>query len=168
LRRAVLVTKKPQAYRTIGEASAAVGVPAHVLRFWETKFSQIRPMKKGGGRRYYRPEDIGLLCGIRVFLYEQDFSIKALQALLRKEGVDKVIRAGAPVPAKEKPEQTPEPVEVATKITEVSKPVAKEEPVASKPDSDTGTATEKDDALRNALSRLQGARKNLSSVLKNS
>ena len=88
--------KSAKAFRTISEVSDVLDVPQHVLRFWETKFSQIRPLKRGGGRRYYRPEDITLLLGVRELLYDDGYTIKGVQKLLREGGV-KVLqeRAGA-------------------------------------------------------------------------
>ncbi|MBK1664759.1 MerR family transcriptional regulator [Rhodospirillum rubrum] len=83
--------KSESAFRTISEVSADLGVPQHVLRFWETKFSQIRPMKRGGGRRYYRPEDVILLAAIRDLLYNDGYTIKGAQKLLRENGVKNVI-----------------------------------------------------------------------------
>ncbi|ABC22469.1 MerR family transcriptional regulator [Rhodospirillum rubrum] len=83
--------KSESAFRTISEVSADLGVPQHVLRFWETKFSQIRPMKRGGGRRYYRPEDVILLAAIRDLLYNDGYTIKGAQKLLRENGVKSVI-----------------------------------------------------------------------------
>ena len=79
------VEKSAQAFRTISEVAAELDVPQHVLRFWESKFSQVRPLKRGGGRRYYRPEDIDLLRRIRTLLYEDGYTIKGVQRLL-KEG----------------------------------------------------------------------------------
>ena len=79
------VEKSAQAFRTISEVAAELDVPQHVLRFWESKFSQVRPLKRGGGRRYYRPEDIDLLRRIRALLYEDGYTIKGVQRLL-KEG----------------------------------------------------------------------------------
>ena len=79
--------KSATAFRTISEVSEALDVPQHVLRFWETKFAQIKPMKRGGGRRYYRPEDIVLLRGIRDLLYVDGYTIKGVQKLLRESGV---------------------------------------------------------------------------------
>ncbi|MFP6715899.1 MAG: MerR family transcriptional regulator [Alphaproteobacteria bacterium] len=78
--------KSAGAFRTISEVSTALDVPQHVLRFWETKFSQVRPMKRAGGRRYYRPEDVRLLFGIREFLYEDGYTIRGVQKLLRERG----------------------------------------------------------------------------------
>ena len=83
--------KSPDAYRTIGEASEAIGVPQHVLRFWETRFSQIRPVKRAGNRRYYRPGDIALLKRIRQLLHEDGYSIRGVQRLLRASGAKAVI-----------------------------------------------------------------------------
>ena len=79
------VEKSAQAFRTISEVATELDVPQHVLRFWESKFSQVRPLKRGGGRRYYRPEDVDLLRRIRALLYEDGYTIKGVQRLL-KEG----------------------------------------------------------------------------------
>ena len=87
------VRKSATAYRTISEVSDDLAVPQHVLRFWETKFSQVRPLKRGGGRRYYRPEDVQLLRRIQRLLYEEGYTIKGVQRLL-KEG--KSAEADAP------------------------------------------------------------------------
>ena len=85
--RAGRTRKSAKAFRTISEVSDILDVPQHVLRFWETKFSQIRPMKRGGGRRYYRPEDIILLRGVHELLYDDGYTIKGVQKLLREGGV---------------------------------------------------------------------------------
>ena len=79
-------SKAPGAFRTISEVATDLEVPQHVLRFWESKFSQVRPMKRAGGRRYYRPEDVRLLFGIREFLYEDGYTIRGVQKLLRERG----------------------------------------------------------------------------------
>jgi DNA-binding transcriptional MerR regulator len=76
--------KSPTAYRTISEVSEELDIPQHVLRFWETKFTQVRPLKRGGGRRYYRPEDIVLLRRIQALLYKEGYTIKGVQKLLRE------------------------------------------------------------------------------------
>jgi len=78
------VVKAATAYRTISEVSDELDVPQHVLRFWETRFSQVRPLKRGGGRRYYRPEDVRLLRRIQKLLYEEGYTIKGVQKLLRE------------------------------------------------------------------------------------
>ena len=77
------IEKSAQAFRTISEVASELDVPQHVLRFWESKFSQVRPLKRGGGRRYYRPEDIDLLRRIRTLLYEDGYTIKGVQRLLK-------------------------------------------------------------------------------------
>ena len=80
------MSKAPDAFRTISEAADEMGLPQHVLRFWETKFPQIKPLKRGGGRRYYRPQDIELLRGIKYFLYDEGYTIKGLQKLIKERG----------------------------------------------------------------------------------
>lgn len=83
--------KSPDAFRTISEVADDLDLPQHVLRFWETRFTQIKPMKRGGGRRYYRPEDVDLLKGIRHLLYDQGYTIKGVQKLIKQNGVKFVI-----------------------------------------------------------------------------
>lgn len=78
--------KSPEAFRTISEVAVDLDVPQHVLRFWETKFTQIKPLKRGGGRRYYRPEDVDLLRGIRTLLYHDGYTIKGVQKVFREQG----------------------------------------------------------------------------------
>jgi DNA-binding transcriptional MerR regulator len=85
--RARRVEKSADAFRTISEVADELEVPQHVLRFWETKFAQIRPLKRGGGRRYYRPEDIELLRAIRGLLYDKGYTIKGVQKLIREGGL---------------------------------------------------------------------------------
>ena len=88
--------KSPEAFRTISEVAEDLDLPQHVLRFWETRFNQIRPMKRGGGRRYYRPEDVELLRGVRRLLYGEGFTIRGVQRLLKDKGVAFVVAAGQP------------------------------------------------------------------------
>ena len=76
--------KSPEAFRTISEVAEALDVPPHVLRFWETRFAQVKPVKRGGGRRYYRPEDVELLRRIQSLLYKEGYTIKGVQRLLRE------------------------------------------------------------------------------------
>ena len=83
---AELDTKSPDAFRTISEVAEDLDIPQHVLRFWETRFSQIKPLKRGGGRRYYRPDDVALLKGIRRLLYGEGYTIKGLQRILKEQG----------------------------------------------------------------------------------
>ena len=87
--------KSPEAFRTISEVAEEMDLPQHVLRFWETRFPQIKPLKRGGGRRYYRPDDVELLRGVKRLLYGEGYTIKGVQKLLREQGAAVVAR-GAP------------------------------------------------------------------------
>jgi DNA-binding transcriptional MerR regulator len=109
--------KSPEAFRTISEAADVLDLPQHVLRFWETRFSQIKPMKRSGGRRYYRPSDIALLQGIRHLLYDEGYTIKGVQRILREQGIAHVVSfadqtvAGPPAnPPAARPVPAPQPV----------------------------------------------------------
>jgi DNA-binding transcriptional MerR regulator len=88
------VAKGPEAFRTISEAADELHVPQHVLRFWETKFAFIRPMKRAGGRRFYRPSDIAVLRGVRRLLHDEGYTIKGVQRLHREEGLRRLVGAG--------------------------------------------------------------------------
>jgi DNA-binding transcriptional MerR regulator len=88
------VAKGPNAFRTISEAADELGVPQHVLRFWETKFSFIRPMKRAGGRRFYRPQDIAVLRGVRALLHDEGLTIKGVQKLHKEQGVRRLVSVG--------------------------------------------------------------------------
>jgi DNA-binding transcriptional MerR regulator len=90
----VAAHKSPEAFRTISEVAAELDVPQHVLRFWETKFATVRPLKRGGGRRYYRPDDVDLLRGIRSLLYSDGLTIKGVQKILREQGPRYVMDVG--------------------------------------------------------------------------
>ena len=82
--------KAPDAFRTISEVADDLDIPQHVLRFWETRFSQIKPMKRSGGRRYYRPDDVDLLRGIRRLLYGEGYTIRGVQRILKEHGIKSV------------------------------------------------------------------------------
>ena len=102
------MAKGPEAFRTISEAADELNVPQHVLRFWETKFAFIRPMKRAGGRRFYRPQDIAVLKGVRRLLHDEGYTIKGVQRLHREHGVARLVAAGqgeAPPPNHEAGEQ---------------------------------------------------------------
>jgi len=99
--------KSPDAFRTISEAADELDLPQHVLRFWETRFSTIKPLKRGGGRRYYRPEDVLLLKGIRRLLYDQGFTIKGVQRILKEQGPRYVIGIGEGRPIEQLPPGAP-------------------------------------------------------------
>ena len=106
-----MVDKAPDAFRTISEVAEDLDLPQHVLRFWETRFQQIKPMKRGGGRRYYRPDDVDLLRGIRHLLYGEGYTIRGVQRMLKDHGVkfvQSVWKADAPRPLHD--EEEPEPL----------------------------------------------------------
>ena len=91
--------KAPDAFRTISEVADELDVPQHVLRFWESRFTQIKPMKRGGGRRYYRPDDVDLLRGMRHLLYGEGYTIRGVQRILRDEGAAFVQNVWRPAPS---------------------------------------------------------------------
>ena len=118
---AALAVKSPDAFRTISEVAAELDVPQHVLRFWESRFIQIKPVKRAGGRRFYRPEDVDLLRGIRALLYSDGLTIRGVQKVLKERGLRHVSGIGRGAES--------EPM-VIEKIVFVEKPAP--EPVAAK------------------------------------
>ena len=86
-----MAIKSPEAFRTISEVSEDLSLPQHVLRFWETKFAQIKPIKRGGGRRYYRPEDVDLLKGIKNLLYNDGYTIRGVQKVIKENGSKNIL-----------------------------------------------------------------------------
>ena len=86
-------SKSPEAFRTISEVSKDLSLPQHVLRFWETKFVQIKPIKRGGGRRYYRPEDVSLLRGIKSLLYNDGYTIRGVQKVIKENGTKQLLKS---------------------------------------------------------------------------
>ena len=163
--------KAPDAFRTISEVADEIDVPQHVLRFWESRFSQIRPMKRGGGRRYYRPDDVDLLRGIRHLLYGEGYTIRGVQRILGDEGVafvQDVWREGAVVP--EQVDDDHLEAEVSEKIAEepasrspslfaFAKPVEREaerrEPVIAPPASAASPASSELTVERGLASDVQ-------------
>ena len=109
------MAKGPEAFRTISEAADELSVPQHVLRFWETKFAFIRPMKRAGGRRFYRPSDIAVLRGVRHLLHDEGYTIKGVQRLHRELGIKRLVAAaeGVTDPAAEPPPEDHAPQEVS-------------------------------------------------------
>lgn len=106
--------KAPDAFRTISEVADELDIPQHVLRFWESRFPQIKPMKRAGGRRYYRPDDVDLLRGIKHLLYGEGYTIRGVQRILREQGprfVQAVWQPGAQQPAAESEDEAPEAAE---------------------------------------------------------
>jgi DNA-binding transcriptional MerR regulator len=173
--------KSPEAFRTISEVADALDVPPHVLRFWETRFVQVKPVKRGGGRRYYRPEDVRLLRGIRGLLYDDGMTIKGVQKILRERGIRHVIGLGTlPEPDVEAPvpppvTETPSPAaangsaravpqrdlfEPAEAIAAVAAPLAAAAPVAAGVSTATAEASKPLDkpALRSLVAKLQALR----------
>lgn len=128
------MAKSPDAFRTISEVSEWLDTPAHVLRFWESKFTQIKPVKRAGGRRYYRPEDMALLGGIKTLLHEQGMTIKGVQKLLREQGIRHVSALG-PQPLDTPFDMTQlveeDSAEVAPPDAEAARPVAPAPPRAA-------------------------------------
>ncbi|MEL7230300.1 MAG: MerR family transcriptional regulator [Pseudomonadota bacterium] len=100
------MSKSADAFRTISEVAEELDLPQHVLRFWETRFKQINPMKRGGGRRYYRPDDVELLKGIRHLLYAEGYTIKGVQRILKEQGNRHVMAAaGGVMPPLDEPQE---------------------------------------------------------------
>ena len=142
------MSKGPEAFRTISEAAEELNVPQHVLRFWETKFAFIRPMKRAGGRRFYRPQDLAVLKGVRRLLHDEGYTIKGVQRLHKDEGIKRLVAAGqgdqppaglAPEPAAPAPAPAPAPA---------------------------GLAPERRDRLLAALADLEAARARLDALLR--
>ena len=111
-------TKSAEAFRTISEVADELDVPQHVLRFWESRFTQIKPVKRAGGRRYYRPDDVDLLKGIRALLYSDGLTIKGVQKVLKERGLRHVAQIGRGGSAEAQP---PQP-QIIEKIVYVEKP----------------------------------------------
>lgn len=114
--------KSPDAFRTISEVAEDLDLPQHVLRFWETRFSQIKPMKRGGGRRYYRPQDVELIKGIRHMLYDQGYTIKGVQKLLRENGNQFLVAIGSGDVAAVEAIAQRKQVEAASPLTPAAQP----------------------------------------------
>jgi DNA-binding transcriptional MerR regulator len=155
-----LATKSPEAFRTISEVASELDVPQHVLRFWESRFAQIKPVKRAGGRRYYRPEDIDLLRGIRALLYTDGYTIKGAQKILREQGVRHVAGLGRQSPRARK--ASPPPMETHDEPRYARAAIARVQeahvdllsPVEEKPELDK-TARMKLEALLRELTMLK-------------
>ncbi|WP_316015599.1 MerR family transcriptional regulator [Roseobacter sp. HKCCA0434] len=153
------MTKSSQAFRTISEVSEIIGVPAHVLRFWEDKFPQIKPVKRGGGRRYYRPEDIRLLQAIHHLLRVDSYQIRGVQKMLREQGVKAICQRFPPQKADDMPQPTDPDADLWNDVP--ASGLAEEEEVAPTPKEET-QAMPADPAraarMRSILDRLEGLR----------
>jgi len=141
--------KSPEAFRTISEVAEEMDLPQHVLRFWETRFPQIKPLKRGGGRRYYRPEDVDLLRAVKQLLYGEGYTIKGVQKLLREQGAASVARGLVGGEGAE-----------ATKAAAA----AIDTPAAARPAAEAGPAAQRGDlaALRAILADIREAERLLS------
>ena len=177
--------KSPEAFRTISEVATELDVPQHVLRFWESRFAQIKPVKRAGGRRFYRPEDIDLLRGIRALLYSDGFTIRGVQKLLKEKGlrhvagvgrgvsappepvvVEKIVfveKTATPAPAKKRPTHlraVPPPMSLPFyEEAPAAEPVAVAEPVLT-----PSLANEERAKLANLLGELEGLKRKLSAA----
>jgi len=138
--------KSPTAFRTISEVATDLSVPQHVLRFWESKFQQIKPLKRGGGRRYYRPEDIQLIGNIKDLLYNQGFTIRGVQKLLKENGRFPSARSMVPDP------QLP-----ASMAAAMPAPAQNHSQTQQKP-APQGLSPEKHRALQSVLGELKALR----------
>ena len=141
------MAKGPNAFRTISEAADEVGVPQHVLRFWETKFTFIKPMKRAGGRRFYRPQDVAVLKGVRHLLHDQGLTLKGVQKLHKAQGIRRLATYGDP--------------DAASAFEDEPAPIAAAESALS-PAPGAGVDTA---ALRAVLTRIEAARGRLDAVL---
>lgn len=130
-------SKTTRAFRTISEAGEELGLQPHVLRFWESKFPQIKPMKRGGGRRFYRPEDIEFLRGIKILLHDEKHPIKDVQKLIRVKGPSRVLELGRSVERAAKPKPIEDTVLIPQRIIDAESagtaPVAASVPQAAAP-----------------------------------
>lgn len=180
--------KSPDAFRTISEVAEDLDLPQHVLRFWETKFSQIKPLKRGGGRRYYRPDDVALITGLKALLYGQGYTIKGVQRILKEQGARYVQAVGrgqiepGPEPGAQAPakpaavtaQQREEPQfheshvqELSVRSQRVETVVAPAQPVSTVRQMPASvTAPDIASSLKAALADLQNARNGLMRVLR--
>lgn len=132
------MSKSPDAFKTISEVADELKLPQHVLRFWETRFSQIKPMKRGGGRRYYRPDDVSLLRGIRHLLYGEGYTIKGVQRILKEQGARHVASIWQDDGDTSDPKPAPDQVVVAANVFEA--PVQPVQTAVSPPAQPVGPA----------------------------
>ncbi len=156
------MSKSAEAFRTISEVADELDVPKHVLRFWEQKFPQIRPMKRGGGRRYYRPEDLELLRGIRHLLHLEGYTIRGVQKILRTQGVDGVKKSWLDARPAQKaiiaPEEPAKPTKAKSAKGKVATAASAARPVAA-----SLLPVDVRASLQNALSELEQCRRMLTS-----
>ena len=147
--------KSAAAYRTISEVADEIDVPAHVLRFWESKFPAVKPLKRGGGRRYYRPEDVEALRRIRKLLYEDGFTIRGVQKLLKSHG------GKPPVGVTAADAEIDEDVESAAPVESAPRKAA----AAAQPQLDFGLTSTQIDRLRGVCDELKAMRQDLAAAV---
>ncbi len=163
-----VVDKSPDAFRTISEVAEDLDLPQHVLRFWETRFPQIKPLKRGGGRRYYRPDDVALIMGLKALLYGQGYTIKGVQRILKEQGARSVqaVGRGGTLPASTQPPH-------ADLVAGPTAAMADQQAASAPPQRASGSSgptltaasASTEHILRLALVELQAARNNLVRVL---
>ncbi|TNE37208.1 MAG: MerR family transcriptional regulator [Alphaproteobacteria bacterium] len=148
-----MVQKSSEAFRTISEVATHIDVPQHVLRFWETKFSQIKPVKRAGGRRFYRPNDVDLIKGIQTLLYEEGYTIKGVQRILKEQGVRFVVDTGRGVEAAG---TSTAPIDPEAGKAELPVPpaTAKAAPISQAPGEVVGLSDKQKDSLKSVLADL--------------
>ncbi len=169
-----MADKSPDAFRTISEVADDLDLPQHVLRFWETRFTQIKPLKRGGGRRYYRPDDVALITGLKTLLYGQGYTIKGVQRILKEQGVRAVqaVGRGGVLPAAAgdaaRAEAAPD-VDVLEPDRDDERPAQRQDapPAAAAPARPMPAApgASAADLLRAALTDISAARNDLARVL---
>jgi DNA-binding transcriptional MerR regulator len=150
--------KAPDAFRTISEAAEDLDLPQHVLRFWETRFSQIKPLKRGGGRRYYRPDDIDFLRGLKHLLHAERYTIKGVQKIIKEQGIKTVQNAGRLAAA-----ESPQSVEADAPVAPVKAPVATAARVVEPRLATTAASPSIRAKLEAALAELSEGRRSLAS-----
>ncbi len=171
-----MVDKSPDAFRTISEVAEDLGLPQHVLRFWETRFTQIKPLKRGGGRRYYRPDDVALITGLKALLYGQGYTIKGVQRILKEQGVRAVqaVGRGGVLPQPQAPSAVPHDdddgeAEAMAPAAPAPRADARAEPARAPsmaaPAPRDSVAHDVESVLRIALAELQSARSDLARAL---
>lgn len=143
-----VLEKSPDAFRTISEAAEELDVPAHVLRFWESKFAQISPLKRAGGRRFYRPQDLALLRGIKHLLYSEGFTIKGAKKFIKDNGVGSIVELGK------------NPNREIARAVDTADVEARQDPIPKGTPSDRSNREIKD-----VIQELEGARAKLKSAL---
>jgi DNA-binding transcriptional MerR regulator len=150
--------KSPEAFRTISEVSLDLSLPPHVLRFWETRFARIKPMKRGGGRRLYRPDHVALLRGIKALLYDDGMTIKGVQKVLREKGTKNVIARGT-TNAKLTLESATPPADASKRLSALKERVAADRVVKA---ANAGEAVDPK-RIRASISRLEALLERLES-----